>query len=380
MAIVTRYFSTSGAGAADGTSWANRAALFSAGNWSTVITGFDFSGSDSLGVRIEGGLTYTCSQAMASGLFSNAPSLANLIFFHGCDSSGNLLEPPDSNWVSCQAPFSTSTLPVIATSSNIYTNSLANSSWRCIGFTASGRTGAVVSVAAYNWCAIINSTSSTIARGCDNPSIVQNSYVTMPGASFDYAITATASQLSNVRVDGTAATTSGIRIGVTTTSSGYYAIRVTVVGCAGGGMFAATGSATRSSFFYNCTVVNCGAYGIQCNGTASQTVWHLIAGCYVANCGTYGIDSNGSRTLLYNTRLRDNTSGNLTGFGNYPTDRSVYTTDSDDATEFVDSGSGDYRIKNTASNVWGKGFGAGDEAAAGGGGMIGGGNLSGGFQ
>jgi hypothetical protein len=171
----------------------------------------------------------------------------------------------------------------------------------------------------------------------------------------------------NVRVDGSSGTSSGNRIGVTTASAGYQSALITVVGCVGGGMFAATGAATRFSNFYRCTLVGNGAYGIQCNGTASQTVNHNIVGCYFANNGTYGIDANGSRTNALGNRLRDNTSGPFNGFDNYPTD-SNYTTDSDDATEFVNAAAGDYRIKNTATLVWGKGYGAGDEPAAGGGG------------
>ncbi len=88
MATVTRYFSTAGAGTADGTSWANRAALFSGGAWSTVITGFNFTGSDSLECRIGPG-SYTITASLASGLFANAPTVSNPLILQGCDSSGS---------------------------------------------------------------------------------------------------------------------------------------------------------------------------------------------------------------------------------------------------------------------------------------------------
>src|SRR5689334_12015839 len=97
MAITTRYFSTTGAGAADGTTWADRAALFSAGNWSTVITGFNFAGTDSMVARVGPG-NYTCSQSLASGLFANPPTIANPLILHACDSSGNLIDPPSPTW------------------------------------------------------------------------------------------------------------------------------------------------------------------------------------------------------------------------------------------------------------------------------------------
>jgi hypothetical protein len=59
-------------------------------------------------------------------------------------------------------------------------------------------------------------------------------------------------------------------------------------------------------------------------------------------------------------RFRDNPNGNIVGLGNGPTDLDSYTTDSDDATEYVDAASGDFRIKLGAA-TWGKGYGAGDQ-------------------
>jgi hypothetical protein len=374
MAIITRYFSTTAAGAEDGTTWADRAALFTTGNWSSVLTGFAFNASDSLEIRIEGGLTYTCGQGLAAGLFANPPSAANPLFMRGCDSSGNLLDPPDSGWLSSEGLFSTATLPVIATTGNIATVSLTNTTLRCLAFTASGRQGNVIGGANCEWVSVVNSTANTSSSGISASSLyISNSQVLMSGASFSDGVVCVDGRLLNVRIDGTAGVTSGNRIGVTTASSGYQAAFITVVGCVGGGMFAATGATTRFSNFYRCTLVGNGAYGIQCNGTASQTVNHNVVGCYFANNTTVNLDASGARVNALGNRLRDSTA-NFANFGNYPTD-SNYTTDSDDATEFVNAGSGDYRIKNTAA-VWGLGYGAGDEPAAGGGG--GGGPLIGG--
>lgn len=369
MAIVTRYFSTSGAGAADGTTWADRAALFSAGNWSTVITGFDFSGSDSLECRIEGGLTYTCSQSFASAIFTNAPTRANPVFMRGCDSSGNLIEPSDAGWVSAEPEFSIATFPTITSSSAIRFSTVAEGFWRCIKFEMTGSpANTCFSGGTYDWVTLTITSSNASNSGFGFCELLTNSQIKITGNAFASGVLSP-TKMDNVRIDGTAATSSGTRIGVNTASTGYNISRVTIVGCAGGGTFAATGATTRSSYYCGCTIVNSGAYGIICNSTASQTVAHTITNCYIANSGTYGIDANGSRTIAAGNRLRDNTSGNLTGFGNYPTD-SNYTTDSDDATEFVDAGAGDYRIKNTASAVWGKGYGAGDQPASGGGSLM----------
>src|SRR5690606_38306544 len=123
------------AGDETGSSWANRATLFSEGNWSTVITGFDFSGSDSLKCLIGPG-TYTCSQALASGLFANAPTAANPLILHGCDGSGVALTPSNPGWVSAQPVDWDSGLPLIATSTNTTVSNLANSVLRLLKITA----------------------------------------------------------------------------------------------------------------------------------------------------------------------------------------------------------------------------------------------------
>ena len=374
MAVVTRYFSTAAAGAGDGTTWANRAQLVSGATWSTVITGFSFAGSDSLEVRIGPG-THSPTAAMTSALFANAPSLANPIIFHGCDSSGNLLESPDPDWVSAQAEFSTAALPVIATTTAIQTSTLANSFWRLIYFTASGSiANSVLSGGNFDWIGILISGSSANNAGMSSPSLITNSFIKITGTAFDTGVTSPV-KMDNVRIDGTAATGSGTRRGLSTSSAGHNVSRITVIGCAGGGILAAAGSATRSSYYSQCMLINNGTYGILCNATALQTVWHTITNCYFSGNGTYGIDANGSRTIASNNRLRDSTTADFANFGNYPTSYN-YTTDSDNATEFVDSAAGDYRIKNTAA-IWGKGYGAGDQPA---GGAIGGGNLNGGFQ
>src|SRR5687767_60995 len=137
MAIVTRYFSTTGAGAADGTTWADRAELFSGGNWSTVITGFAFNASDALKCLIGPG-TYTCSQALASGLFTNPPTLLNPLILHGCDGSGVQLEPEAPAWTAAQPVTWDTNLPVIATTTNIATLGLALTTARLLKFTGSG--------------------------------------------------------------------------------------------------------------------------------------------------------------------------------------------------------------------------------------------------
>lgn len=78
MALVTRYFDMSGAGTADGTSYANRAPLLSEGELNSIITSFDFSGSDALLCLLEPGIY---SDRIANMALANAPSATKKLFF-----------------------------------------------------------------------------------------------------------------------------------------------------------------------------------------------------------------------------------------------------------------------------------------------------------
>jgi hypothetical protein len=372
MAVVVRYFSTSSAGAGDGTTWADRAALFSGGNWSTVITGFNFSGSDALECRIEGGITYTCSQALASGLFSNAPTAANPLILHGCDDTGARLEPSNPDWVSAQPVDWDTELPVIATSTNIATVSLAAGCFiRVVSFTASGRTGgAVVSGSQPNsldWCVVVNSASNSSAVGVQSSNI-SNCAVTMSGTAFDYAVSHSLNLVNNCRIVATGSASSGNRRGVTWASfSSPHIIGSTILGFAGGAVVSLSTQVAQYGRISQSVLADNPGSAVLLASTSSQTATFVVEGCMVTGNGAYGINADASRVFASNSRLRDNTSGNFNGFGNYPTDLDNYTTDSDDATEYVDAAGGDYRIKY-GSAIWGKGYGVADEPAPAGGG------------
>ncbi len=163
MAITTRYFDvTSGGGDDSGSSWANRAPLFSAGVWSTVISGHDFSTS-SLVCRIGPG-NYTCGAALSTTTITTDPTVALPIILHGCDSSGNLLAPPDQDWVSAAPAWNDSALPVIATTTNVSTIALSPCQCYLLKFTSSGRVGATVTSAfSLEWCVVENSTANASA-------------------------------------------------------------------------------------------------------------------------------------------------------------------------------------------------------------------------
>ena len=368
MAVVTRYFSpTAAAGSGDGTSWANRALLISAGTWSAVLTGFAFNGSDSLLAYIGPG-TATVTAALASGLFANPPSAANQLFLYACDSSGSALSPPDPNYTSDQPAWDYSGLPVLSSTTNVATLNLDYCNPRLLNITATGRTsGAVViyptsAAGTIDWCRVSNTASNSSAGGISGEKVT-NCLVEM-GTQFAYGITARGgANIFNVRLTASGGG-SGNRDGVVYagTTSGSSFRGLTIVGFAGSGITSSSSNTGQSFAASRCTILSCGT-GIKMASTASQVANHSIGRCYVANCTT-GIDAqSAARVILANTRLRDNTT-NLSGFGNFPQDTGVYTTDSDDATEFVASGSGNYQIKRTAA-IWGQGYGVSEESGGG---------------
>lgn len=366
-AIVTRYFSTAAAGDETGSSWANRAVLFTGGAWSTVITGFDFSGSDSLKCLIGPG-THTVSVTMASGLFTNPPTAANPLIFHGCDSSGNQLAPPNPDWNSCEPAWDASGLPVIATTTNIGTTSLVTAIWRLLKFTASGRNGSIMSAAAtVDWIVADNSTANTAATTFTSSGApVSNSVLKATGSSYS-TIVQTSVALWNVRIEGVTGS-SGNRRGVEG-SSGTRLTHCTIVNCGGYGFVSTSVSTSQVESLYRCIVANNGG-GVLFASTAAQTGTQEVEGCMITGNGLYGIDAQSeARVFAAKNRLRDNASDNFNALDNHPLDLDNYTTDSDDASEYVSTGAdGDFTIKNTAT-IWGMGFGVSNQAAAGGGGQ-----------
>lgn len=369
MAIVTRYFSTTAAGAGDGTTFADRAELFSAGNWSTVITGFDFSGTDSLLCMIEGALTYTCGQLFSSALWTQAPRLANPMMMIACDGSGNEWVPPDPDWSSAQPVWDTSGQPLLSMSSTGVLIGTAHVHFYGIRFLHSSRNGGVIASAGdINWFTIENSTANTAAIGIDGVANMrpQNGVVTMSGTAYNTCLNQV-TDCHNIRCAGNASASSGNRNGVRNSSNITYSYdRITVLNHVGDGIAqTSTGTSARLILTHS-TIDNCDGDGVQLDSGATS-IPSQIHQCLISNSGGYGINIAGAvECSITDTRLRDNTSGNITGAGNYPASgHGIYTTDAAD-TEYADYGAGDLRVANDATVAF-QGYGSGQEPAAGGG-------------
>jgi hypothetical protein len=254
-------------------------------------------------------------------------------------------------------PWDDSSLPVIATTANIGTTSVSTN--RLIKFTASGAARAVVPSG--DWIVVVNSTSSTAAGGIQYAS--SNSYVSMTGSSYDYALGV--GQHYNSRAQGVAGS-SGNRRGLAFGNTTSFYTNCTAIGFGIAGASSVLTTAGQAVAMRNCTIVG-GAAGILFAASGTLTAGNEVNSCLITGSSGYGINAGVSHVTVLKSRLRDHTSGNITNLGNYPIDINLYDTDSDDTTEFVDAAGGDYRIKYGAA-TWGQGYGAGDEPAPSGGG------------
>lgn len=375
MAVVHRYFGVTSAGTGDGTSWANRAALLTSptGDWSSVIKSFDFSGSDSLVCWIGPG-TYGDDTFFLDGLspgdFTNPPTQQNTLTLAACDSSGDPWEPPDPNWVSAQPCWDTSDMPEIRVGNVGIFDSMFLWAYG-LRIVASGLTVDTLKEGGHaEWVVIENNSSGTsLSMVAGNGwTSLKNCCLLMNGTAFEkfMDIATTQRYIDNVRMEATASPSGGNRYGVEKRGNTTLTLsRVTVVGCAVAFRHSSNGTNSYLQLM-RCMAINSSGDGVVNINNNSDCENSILAGCVVVGSGGYGLRATVQEQIrAIGSRLRDNTSGNTTN-GNDPL-LGCEIGAGTDAAEFVDAANGDYRIKNT-STLWGRGIGAGDEPASGGGG------------
>lgn len=368
MAVITRYFSTASAGTGDGTSWANRAPLLDgSGNWSGIIKGFDFSGTDSLRVLIGPG-TYTITETLQSSVFINAPTQSNDLLIASCDASGDPLDPPDPDWVSSQPVWDLTNVPKIETG-NITLFNLKYLSLFNLQFEVEGVTTVTLNeFESAEWLYILNYASGTSVQilSMNNGAGIHNCCFVLTGSGFRKGIdiATTPRMIDNVRLEATGSPTTGDRYGIEKRgNSGAFVSRCTVIGCMHG--FRHSNIGTNSYLhLIRCMAIDSISDGATAINTNTDNKHSMLSGCVIIGSGGYGMNAAIDQSRAVNSRLRDNTSGNTTD-GNDPL-HLCETGAGTNADEFVDAANGDYRIKNT-SDLWGRGIGAGDEPASGGG-------------
>lgn len=367
MGLVTRYFSTTGAGTEDGTSWANRAPLIVAGAWNTIISAFAFTaGADSLECRIGAG-TYTCP-GLSSGTFTaGTPTRDKCLFFVGADSSGNKLSVPNPGWSSAQPMWDTTNMPLFNFGNNTQNQSHIHFyMMRLEGSNTSGVIGSSGRTTVFTWCEIVGTGTNTggiVAGGEATNCVIRctsSNYATvfLPGTN---------AVCHNVRVEGNSAATGGNRDGFQNSGNGgAFYVNCTSINNPRYG-FAHTSGAVVAGIvrMYKCLAYNNGSHGLFTAEDANTSGFqHQIANCVIVNNGGWGVSYAQSPIIFSRNRLRNNTSGNYTTASledgiNLDNDESAGT----DADEFVDHTNGDFRIKNTSS-IWGQGYGPMDQPAA----------------
>jgi len=385
VALTTLYFGNTAAGAGDGSSYANRAKLWNAGNtgWSTLVTGHNFGTNGMLALLAPE--TYTVPAALTSGIFTvSAPSVIRMLEFNPCGTDGSVWQP-DLGWRSAQGNISTTGMAEFNCNAGPF--NLANTVIRGIRITYTSSASPLLNFRILDWCCVDHSGNGTTAYGVSTGnSIISNCQINMTGTtSYGAGINSTSdTNVFNCRVIGNRTASSGNRVGVQSSLPG----------------------ATIMCVVNDCTILN-NDIGIFINNATgsimsvnNNTLYHNYAGFYTAVSSSVApgnITQNmivGDNTALSNgiffsntthivvplaNRVRDFATLFGTGLAHTATTQINYTDAGTDADEFVDVSSGDYRIKLT-SDYWGKRIGAGDEALTGTAGIIVHPGFGGGFR
>lgn len=374
MAQLTRYFGTAAAGTADGTSYANRAALFDgSNNWSTVITGTNFN-NDSLICYIDSG-TYTCAQSLASTLFTNPPTNNRQISLIAAP-GGTVWTPPNPSWTSVQPMWSTTNMPLIQCSSSSVAVLGNNIRVMCYGLRIEGQNSdgssgllSLTEASQAQWCLFENTASNSNARACNRAVLTTHNCVfRMSGTSYQSAVFSIGEliRLHNTRIEGNPSASSGNRFGVNFTSGGAD-IPFLSASCVHGFVTACEVSGTVASVFAHVlkSVMVGTTAGIVWNhsGTiAAPTRRSIYRGSIFAN-GTTGLAMNDTPGAIEDCLFITNTT-------NYTSDYDIHAvnvlTPADTlAQTFVDSGNSDYKLRDfrlrPRSAAFGKGIGVADE-------------------
>lgn len=388
MAQLTRYFGTASAGTGDGTSYANRAALFDgSNNWSTVITGTNFT-TDSLLCYIDSG-SYTCGQSLAAAGFTNPPTALRTLSLIAAP-GGTVWAPPNPAWISAQPMWSDVNMPSI-TYTPTTTAMIASLHSHLYGLKITGSTTSAVGVISFasgtgtvNWCFVENNASNSNAYAVfrfGNNFRMANCVIVCSGTIFNAVLgqSGDVGFISNSRFQGNPAASSGNRRGIVQGGSNSLPTidRCCVFGCLNPVISTSTTN-SQHAHIRSSTLIGTGSgdvvsyTGIQATPTA---IGSHVSNSIIGN-GVDGIDTNdfaqvSKDCLFLETSGSDTVSDyDIVAINNQaPADTLAQV--------FVDPSNAtvanrDFRIRS-GSPYWGKGYGVGDEAAGSAG-------FNGGFQ
>lgn len=374
MAITERYVTTTGAGAHDGTSEAN------AFSWTEMITDIN---TPRVGYRYnvkQGTYSLSASSTITGDGSTTSPNIIRGYKTTIGDAtigraSGGALDSSNMPTIAYNATFSLS----ISGGTNTIVEALK---------ITGARSGLLISLTtesmAYN-CIVENTSSNSsaigISVGAGTASAISCDVTLASGVAGAICID-NGGTVIGCRVNGGSAAT-----GIRAANNGDRAVAFNTIYNCTTGITKTTTSATCSLF--NNTIYNCSGDGIDV--VTSSTALCFIHSNHITNCGGYGIDFNTSTCskFLFNNRFRDCTSGSYNGDGDYGTagkQRDATTDTGGPETDFTNYSGADFSLIAGSPGISaGLGYlidiGAnGTPVVTGGGGMIGGGNLSGGFQ
>lgn len=365
MALETIWLGKASVGLGDGSTWEDRGALLDGdGHWTSLLTGFDFSGGDYLECRIAGEDDHNCTQPLSSALFANAPA-AYQARFVGLNNDGSAWTPPfwmsdmPYGWVDtvpriihnpgavtgASARCIDINIPVIALSIDMISGSAANSapfqaplflSW-CHGRRASANGNHIFQASNPYYANCVGEVDGTTATS--GPWI---------NAGTPYWF--------NCRAVGGSSGFSGSQ------NAAYFAVNSTVSGAING-FSTATVAQDRSFRLDHCTIV-ASSVGVSSDSATATNSTQQITNCFiVAPTGLDFTNKTVQAPIAYN-RIRATTP--ITAAADSFIGEN-YTAAGSDEAEFVDAANGDYRIK-FGSAYWDLGVGVSREPAPSGGG------------
>lgn len=366
MAITERYVSSAGGGLHDGTSEAN------AFTWAEMVADIN---TPRVGYRywVKGAISLTGTTTITGDGDANSPNI--IAGYNATIGDVTFLRGSDGKLIETNMPVVTydDTFSFVASSAT----NLLLCGLKIIG----NRSGALVNIAGTDssvfGCIITNNSSNssavTLQVGTSSPGNVTQNDLYMPNGVTGAAVITGGWRVSDNRIEGSNQTI-GCLSSVTAVTR-YE--RNTIIGCLTG--ISKTHVSANLEAYGN-TIVGCAGDGIN---VVTSTVGRCIAyGNHITGCGGYGINFNTSTCvkLLAANRFRDNTSGTISGGGDYETaTRWMHiTSDDTDADDFADAGSDIYSLKSTAAGYQ-KGLGFLNNIGAAGSTVSGGGSAGGPF-
>jgi hypothetical protein len=339
MAMTTKYVTTAGAGAKNGTDAAN------AWDWATMLTSVA-AGDD---VLVQEG-TYSLS---ANSTFTNAGTSTSPIRLRGAKTDWTPLYPTRTS----AGPLSTTNMPVIAYADGYRAIFKTFTIVSCLKITGS-RNGEVAVAQAnvtIHGCVISNANTgaSIMAFAPSGSNVIFNCDLSLTGATG--GATGRVSQASTdgkvigCRISGGSTSAAGIDV----SDTGGLVLDNVIVGGGIGISITSTGSTTTVN---GNTISGTSSDGIRY--TAGSTYVQVVRNNLITDCGGYGVNGVNANNAIISTlnRIDRCTSGAY----NSATDWLASTKFGDDVTsatqanEYENAGSGDFRLKSTSPAI-GKG-------------------------